>query len=97
MELGFYKFAVSQIGESGSRDRDIHLSGIRAYRGSQKLTVTQLNFEKSVVHQNYEFYSCVKNISNHQLVTLHLRIKVTTLFSNYYKLWGTKRRPRGYF
>lgn len=31
-----------------------------------------------------------KNISNNQLVTLHLRIKVTAVFNNYEKLLGEK-------
>lgn len=57
---------------------------------SRKLTVTQMNFEMSIAYQSSEFHPCIKNSSNNQLVTLHLRMKVMTLFNDYEKLLGEK-------
>lgn len=44
----------------------------------------------SIVHQSSEFHPCIKNSSNNQSVTLHLKMKVLTLFNNYEKYIGKK-------
>lgn len=62
----------------------------RAQRGISEAACCQMNFKMSIAHQSSEFHPCIKNISNNQLVTLHLRVKVMTLFNNYEKLLGEK-------
>lgn len=83
---GFYcKVAVSHKGMCRSRRTEACSCGGGGWTGTEgfrKLTVTQMNFEMSIAHQSSEFHPCIKNSSNNQLVTLHLRMKVMTLFNN---------------
>lgn len=87
---GFYcKFAVSHKGIRRSRAEACRCGG-RGRSGMERVLEADCytNFEMSIAYQSSEFHPCIKNNSNNQSVTLHLRMKVLTLINNYEKHTG---------